>query len=221
MKKIFIFSVLIAVFFSCDYYYDDYYYDETTDFSKDISNKQNFYFSTPVALSILESKVVNDTAYYKVGDTLKLSLNLNSIYQENATDSYNLFKSTKATSFYYSLHRSDEIDSDIINLKVIEKYPELTSGELTEEEIQTSPYYKDLYINHDNIKAVLNTETNIYESKIGLVLKKPTGFYDNYRYPLYISTSSYVSNDNYEANSVIINIPIFSSISKSVVYINE
>lgn len=219
MKKIITFSILATLFCSCEFY-DDYYYDEPTDFSKDISNKQDFYFSTPVALSILESKVVNDTAFYKVGDTLKLSLNLNSIYQENTTDSYNLFKSTNATSFYYSLYMDNEIDRNIINLKVLEKYPELTSGELSEEEIQTSPYYKDLYINNYDIEAILNTETNMYESRIGLILKRPTSFYENSRHHLYISSSTYISN-NYESNNIVMNIPIYSHLNKSVIYIKE
>lgn len=100
-------------------------------------------------------------------------------------------------------------------------------------EIQTSDHFSlglsgsfslfsnDSYFYDNRIDAVLNSKTNIYEAKIGIIIIKSTNFNENYRRKLDLNISSYISNENYNSSSVFINIPIFSVINKSEIFIED
>lgn len=221
-KNIILNTLLVFVLLSCtNEHYDDYYYNTPTDFSKDISNLTNFYLSTGVELKILNEKNINDTLVYNVGDTLKLSININAIYQESNTDKYNLFKSTGASNYTFNLYTSSYNDvfyRDFLDLKILEKYPEAKN--LSINEIKTNPIYKSLFKSGSTIDAEYNLERNEYECKIGIILKNSTGLdINNKKAVANIYFSEYITNKSDQKN-INISIPIISYLNLYPIVVN-
>ncbi|MGY6650442.1 hypothetical protein [Wenyingzhuangia sp. IMCC45574] len=172
MKKII--TILLVTLFSCTDDNNSFAPEQGTDFTKDISDESNFLLSTPTELKLIDKEFENNTINYSLGDTLKLALKFNSVYQETETDFYDIYKSTGAENFMYSIHFFDYNLQKIIDLKLLEKYPEIISNKLTDIEIQTSPKYKNLFLRNEELKVTYNEETREYESSIGIVLTKAT-----------------------------------------------
>lgn len=143
-----------------------------TDFNQDISDKSIFTLSTPIELKITNLNLSDDnTAEYKVSDTLKFNLKFNANYQDTATDTYDILESTGASEYLYKISQEQNSIglSQLIDLDLLSKNPELKK--LSPIEIKTSPIYKDLFINSNRIPLKYNSTTKSYEINFGVILK--------------------------------------------------
>lgn len=203
MKKTIIYTLaLVILITSCTYDDDNYAPQNGTDFSEDISDKTNFYLSTPIELKVLNNEFNNNTLHYNVGDTLKLELNLNSIFQETETDFYDLHNSTGAEEFVYDFYIYHHNIQKIVDLNLLETYPEIS--DMTETEIRTHPIFKYFFIDNKEIITPYNLEKKQYSSKIGIVLTENGIIYNSD-----INISSHITNKT-NTKGINISIPIIS-----------
>ncbi|WP_010134081.1 hypothetical protein [Ochrovirga pacifica] len=211
MKKLLSFLPII-ILLSCSYDDDNVFAPKQgTDFNKDISNKTNFYFSTPVEIKVLDNEYIGNNLDFKVGDTLKLELKLRSIFQENATDFYDLYQSTQSEEFVFKFNIYDYSIQKTIDLALLEKNPEINS--MSDIEIRTHPVYKYLFIRNNEVKATYNSDTKEYISKIGIVLSEKDTISNNY-----ISISPNITNYS-SPNNIYVFVPIisvFDDVSKQI-----
>lgn len=217
-------TLFLSQLTSCYYMDDDYDdYQNPTDFDSDISNITNFYLETPVELEIINNNSVNDTLVYQVGDTIKLKLELDAIFQEAPNERYDLYKSTQSDTFVFridpynfSYSNTEYLDEYMIDLNLLNEYPHLKN--LSKEEIFRSPHF-DLFT-LGNTHATYNSETKKYESFIGIVALNKTGIHEESgdKRTISIYLNNYIYNSyNYNSynydSEIRIHIPIISSLS--------
>ena len=215
MKNIFFYLVISSLLISCTI--DDSDRDSFrngTDFNGDISDLQYYYLETPVELKITNENSVNDTLRYQVGDTIKLSLSLNSIYEETITERYDLFQSTGATSYEFLIYSNRNIFNDnIIDLNFLENNPEVKG--LNELDIETNVKYQKLYFNNNTIEATYNSENKHYECELGLVIENKTETHKT----TYIEFENYIRNKSFD-KEISIAVPIVSLLRNQTIVID-
>ena len=181
---------------------------EGTDFNQDISNTNFFYLTTPTELKILDNELNEDNnLVYQVGDTLKFELEFDANYQETENEFYDLFKSTGAEAYEYSINLNNALQTQthrVIDLNLLEEFPEIKN--LTDIEIRTHPVFRFLFLNINNLQAQYDTETGKYTSRAGIVLQNSnTTNLSNIIY------SSHTSNATFD-KSISISIPIITAL---------
>lgn len=213
MKNTFtIISLLSLLLTGCSYDDNSYSPNEGTDFNKDISELLDFKLSTPIELKVINKEYNGSNLEYKVGDTLKIQLEINEVHRETRSNSFNLYKSTGSKFYTYSIN-FNQINGfrfpKMIDLELLEKHPEILKKRLNDIQIRTSPEFKFLFLDQNEILAEYNSETKKYVSKIGIVLDKVliTSF-NNIEYSRY--TTNLTSNKN-----INISVPIASSLDNS------
>lgn len=217
MKHYFILLLLTCCLIACTN--DNYNFEEPTDFSEDISTKSNFYMENSIELTIENSTIEKGVANYNVGDTLKLSLKMPAIFKHKNNEFYNIFKSTGATKYQYSLYFENSLffDKDIIDLDFLEHYPNIKTLDLNKKQIKESLLFHKLYQNQQSIVAQYDSKSNSYVSNIGIVFTQPTtnsltASKDEVIVNSEIKTSTYIVNKE-RVKNIRIYVPIYSKLN--------
>lgn len=223
-------NTLLLTLTGC-YTYDDGYdnYNRHTDFDGDISNITHFYMSRSVELKIVNENLVNDTLVYQVGDTIKLQLSLDAIFQENPEDSYDLYKTTKSETFetyisksyhnYYNDFDLGYFNEWIVDLNYLETYPHLKN--ISPQEILNSQFHQ-LY-STNRIYATYNPENKKYECLVGIVAQNPTGINSStgLKKTIHLWSDEYLESSYDYGSEISIFIPLISSLNYKNIVITE
>ena len=211
MKNIF-YTILFTIgFIQCSIDDQSTYNEQPTDFNEDISEKTNFIMSTPIPLKVNSQNLIGDTLNFNVLDTLKFNIAFKAKYQDNTTDSYDLFKSTGALEYIFGMEENITQEgnlSEFIDLDLISEHPEAVG--LSALEIKTSPILKDIFFTPGNIKLKYNSTGEHYESNFGIVLKNkiPASRLTQY---LYIER---ITRNKPTDKNIIIGIPVLNNLGK-------
>jgi|GEM_PF-4027025 len=217
MKRYYILLLLTCCLIACTY--EGSNFEEPTDFSEDISRKRNFYMENSIELTMENSVIEKGVANFNVGDTLKLSLKMPAIFIHKNNEFYNIFKSTGATKYQYSLYSKNSLffDKDIIDLDFLENNSDIKTLSFSKKQIKESLLFHELYQNQQSIVAKYDSKSNSYVSNIGIVFTQPTTD------PLTTSKDEVIVNSEIKTSTYIVNrervkniriyVPIYSKLN--------
>lgn len=213
MKNL-VYILIVVLSISCNYDDDGNIFtpNEGTDFEQDISDFTHFNLSTPVELKVLDKDLTgSNDLEYKLGDTLKLALEIDEIHQENRVDKYHIYKSTGAEFYEYHINTNHLIEFrslKVVDLSLIDEFPEIKN--LSDIEIRKDPIFKHLFLNPNELLAQYNTNSKKYISKVGIVLDRELNvWFQEFSYSN--RATNYTSDKN-----ISISIPIISELDNGL-----